>query len=258
MFTIRRMGCDSIHDGTFSINRPKGYDCYLLLIIKTAASIEINQNSTETKPGTLLLYSPGTPHKYHAIGDFYQNDWMQFETSADLNISYRLPLNTPVFLGSNTAYEQYFSLIGTEFFGNSPFRSSLISNLLNLFLLKISALSYPEESININAYTGQLLKLRQAIYSHPEKNWNIPDIAASLSLSNGYFHLLYKNAFGTTCHKDVILSRLDHAKELLAFSNDTICQVASQCGYDTAEHFMRQFRKHMNMTPSQYRKKTNL
>lgn len=27
MFTIRRMDCDSAHDGKFSINRPNGYDC---------------------------------------------------------------------------------------------------------------------------------------------------------------------------------------------------------------------------------------
>lgn len=253
MFTIRRMGCDSMHDGTFSISRPNGYDCYLLLIIKTTALIEMNQKNIAAKPGTLLLYSPGTPHKYHAIGDVYQNDWMQFEASTDLHVNYRLPLNTPVTLGNSSAYEQYFSLIGAEFFGNSPYRSKLISNLLNILLLKVSALSFLEESQNENTYTEALLKLRQSIYNHPEKKWNISEIAASLSLSSGYFHLLYKNAFGTTCHQDVILSRLDYAKELLAFSNQTVRQVASQCGYDTEEHFIRQFRKHMNMTPTQYR-----
>lgn len=253
MYTIRKMGCDGMHDNHFSINRPQGYDCYLLLIIKTAAQIEIHDNCIETKPGTLLLYAPGTPHKYRAADKIYQNDWMQFEAGENLNIHHQLPLNTPVFIGNHSVYEKYFSLIGAEFFGNSPLRDYLLSNLMNVFLSKISALNSKKEWQNENAYASQLLKLRQSIYNFPEKKWSIPEIAASLSLSSGYFHLLYKNAFGITCHRDVILSRLDRAKELLAFSSQTVRQVASQCGYETEEHFMRQFRKHMNMTPSAYR-----
>lgn len=124
--------------------------------------------------------------------------------------------------------------------------------------MKISTLTSPEVSQINNAYTDQLLKLRQAIYNAPEKNWNTTNIAAAFSLSNGHFHLLYKNTFGITCHKDVILSRLEHAKELLAFSNEPIHQIASQCGYNTEEHFLRQFRKYTNMTPSEYRTKNKL
>lgn len=254
MFLVRKMGCDSVHDGKFSVNRPKGYDCYLLLLIKTPALISINKKNIETKPGTLLLYSPGTPHKYQAIGEQYINDWMWFEVPANAGIIYHLPLNTPIALGNSFVYEQFFSLIGVEFFGTSPSRENIISELLKVFLMKISTLNFPKVLQRENAYTEQLLKLRQTIYNTPEKRWNTTEIAASLSLSNGYFHLLYKNTFGTTCHKDVIFSRLDRAKELLAFSNEPIHQIAIQCGYDTEEHFLRQFRKYINMTPSEYRK----
>ena len=255
MFFIRRMGCNSIHDGSFSVNRPNGYDCYLLLLIKTSALININQKNIETKPGTLLLYSPCTPHKYRAIENLYQNDWIQFEAPANVNINYHLPLNTPITLSNSFVYEQFFSLIGIEFFSTSPSRDNIISGLLHVLLMKISTLDFPNVLQSENAYTEKLLELRQTIYNTPEKKWNITDIAASFSLSNGYFHLLYKNTFGTTCHKDVILSRLDHAKELLAFSNESIYQIASRCGYDTEEHFLRQFRKYVTMTPSEYRAK---
>ncbi len=254
MFSVRKMGCNSMHDSTFSVNRPNGYDCYLLLLIKTSALVDINNKKIETKPGTLLLYSPNTPHKYQAVGNFYQNDWMHLETPANIDMNYHLPLNIPIALGDSFVYEQFFSLIGVEFFGNSPSRNKIISNLLSAFLLQISSLHFSKALQNNNAYTEQLIKLRQAIYSAPEKKWNTTEIADSFSLSNGYFHLLYKNTFGTTCHKDVIMSRLDRAKELLAFSREPIHQIASQCGYDTEEHFLRQFRKYINMTPSEYRK----
>ena len=39
MYRIRRIGVDSKHDRDFSINRPTGYDCYLLLFCKNKGII---------------------------------------------------------------------------------------------------------------------------------------------------------------------------------------------------------------------------
>lgn len=145
MLSVRKMGCNSLHDSTFSIDRPNGYDCYLLLLIRTPAIVEINQKTIETKSGTLILYSPGTPHKYRAAGEVYQNDWMHLEAPANIDIRYHLPINIPIALGNSFVYEQFFLLIGIEYFGTSPNRSKIISSLLNAFLMQIATLHFPKE-----------------------------------------------------------------------------------------------------------------
>lgn len=51
-----------------------------------------------------------------------------------------------------------------------PSRNKIISNLLSAFLLQISSLHFSKALHNNNAYTEQLIKLRQAIYNALEKN----------------------------------------------------------------------------------------
>ena len=47
---------------------------------------------------------------------------------------------------------------------------------------------------------------------------------------------------------------IEKAKEILSSSQATISQVAAMCGYDNEEHFMRQFKKNVGVTPTVYRK----
>ena len=51
MYRIRRIGVDSKHDRDFSINRPTGYDCYLLLFVKTNSAqkpLRLDKNGCPT------------------------------------------------------------------------------------------------------------------------------------------------------------------------------------------------------------------
>lgn len=44
MINIRRMCCNETHNADFSINRANGYDCYLLLMVKTPVVMDVNLN----------------------------------------------------------------------------------------------------------------------------------------------------------------------------------------------------------------------
>ena len=46
----------------------------------------------------------------------------------------------------------------------------------------------------------------------------------------------------------------DKAKELLKTTNLRIQEIAEQCGYENASHFMRQFKDKIGMTAVQFRK----
>ena len=48
---------------------------------------------------------------------------------------------------------------------------------------------------------------------------------------------------------DVISRKIEKAKEILSETDCTVSRVASMCGYDNEEHFMRI----VGMTPTSYR-----
>ena len=75
--------------------------------------------------------------------------------------------------------------------------------------------------------------------------------------SRTYFHRLYFEAFGVTCRQDVIESRLLKAADLLKNTGKSVTEIAEACGYDSESYFMRQFKKHKECTPSEFRRRIN-
>lgn len=100
----------------------------------------------------------------------------------------------------------------------------------------------------------KLTALRHKIYQHPEESWFIQDICDELGISRPYFHKIYQAAFGTTCTQDVIASRIACSKRLLEKTDDAIATVSQLSGFETDVYFMRQFKRHVGMTPTAYRR----
>lgn len=104
------------------------------------------------------------------------------------------------------------------------------------------------------SHYDKLTALRHKIYQHPAENWFIQDICNELGISRPYFHKIYLAAFGTTCMQDVIASRIACSKRLLETTDDAIAMVSQLSGFETDVYFMRQFKRHVGMTPTAYRR----
>lgn len=67
-------------------------------------------------------------------------------------------------------------------------------------------------------------------------------------------HKIYLSAFGTTCTQDVIASRIACSKRLLETTDEAITTISQLSGFETDVYFMRQFKRHVGMTPTAYRR----
>lgn len=74
------------------------------------------------------------------------------------------------------------------------------------------------------------------------------DVSAS-SLSRGF-----KAQTGMTPTEYAIRLRMEQAKHLLAFTDDTVTAISEQCGYCNVHYFSSVFRKECGISPSQYRR----
>ena len=106
----------------------------------------------------------------------------------------------------------------------------------------------------IFSYNDRFIALRNEIYAHPEKEWNIESTGRSLGVSKSHFHRIYKGLFDTSCKEDIISSRVKKAKWFLENTSLPVSQIAEQCGYANNSHFIRQFSERIGQTPSDYRK----
>lgn len=250
MERIHMIGYDAVHPADFIYDVPENHDYYLLILTHTPARFWQGGESRVVPAHQAALFAPQSRIRYGACGESYGNDWMIF-SSTEARVT-RFPLLATPFPVLDAAYcHNLFQLLTWEHMQGS--HEVVIAQLMALLFQKLHA------DIDLPGgldYRLELAALRRNILSQPERNWNVPEMAAQLHISVGYLHLLYKRQFGTSCMDDVIGSRVRRARDYLSHTRLRIQEISLLCGYNSAEHFSRQFRRYCGMSPGQYRKAT--
>lgn len=79
-------------------------------------------------------------------------------------------------------------------------------------------------------------------------------LAGSLNLSPSRLRHLFKAETGLSLKRCLIQSRLESSRVLLETSLLSVKQIAVKVGYLHMSHFVRDFRRTYNVSPTQYRK----
>ena len=101
---------------------------------------------------------------------------------------------------------------------------------------------------------GNILKVLDYIHTHYSETLNIDALAAQVHMSRSQFYKSFKNSSSLTPVEYIEQYRYMQAKRLLSSTAMSVTDIAVQCGYYDATHFAKHFRKHMNISPIEYRK----
>lgn len=95
--------------------------------------------------------------------------------------------------------------------------------------------------------------VRDYIRDHLDQKLSLEDMAASVALSRFHFCRRFRQSTGFSPHDFVIRQRVELAKTLLARTKESGPDVAIRCGFADQSHLTRVFKKHVGVTPGQYR-----
>ena len=84
-------------------------------------------------------------------------------------------------------------------------------------------------------------------------DFSINQVADQFSFSVNYLRSLYKSACGESLSGRITRRKLETACSLLDNTDETIESITSRLGFSTRNYFFTFFKKHMGMTPTQYR-----
>lgn len=73
-------------------------------------------------------------------------------------------------------------------------------------------------------------------------------------MSTSHFIRSFQKYLGRTPHEYLLSFRLLRSKQLLLSAELSVEQIADQCGFNSASHFARAFRKSNGISPSEFRK----
>lgn len=254
---IQCIGYNSVYIGKYNVSR-QHMNCYMLILMKSSGKFKINGSVSIAEKDTVIIYDKFTPQEYGSCGDIFISDWICFDTEGDADFfdSLEIPLNTLIKYTDSEFLSGLIRNIASEFYSVSAKRLKMLDSLLKTLFIKISEVNDFGESVRRNAdpHFNILIELREKIYRNPQLKWNVDAMAADVNMSRSYFQHIYRELFGVSCISDVISGKLEKAKEILSETSCTVSQVAAMCGYDNEEHFMRQFKKIVGVTPTKYRK----
>ena len=87
-----------------------------------------------------------------------------------------------------------------------------------------------------------------------ESGINVKEIADNIGFSTNYFNKVFTEHTGFSVMKYVRFERMRKAADMLRSTDKDILEIALDCGYDSHEGFIRYFKNHYGITPTEYRK----
>ncbi len=257
---IRSAASNSVGHKNFSVHFPNGRGHYLYVLFRSETMLYVDGEYIRVQAGTGIFYDKNQFQSYYGCDETeFNHDYVFFDLNNEIekNALSIIPLGKPLFHVNSAYISNIISLIEQEKYLPSQNAQDILSALGLAFLYKageeINALS-PEDNRRYSQYAA-FYRLRDDIYKNPAFDWSIEYAANKLFLSRFYFQSLYKQFFKTTFQNDLICARISLAKKLLLYNNNKIYEIAEMCGYKNVEHFTRQFKKEVGVTPKEFKNK---
>lgn len=226
---------------------------YEILLFHTKVNLEINGEAKEYPEGTCILYGDGETVYVRKAGARMVYSRIRFLCDEALLRGKLIPLGVPAVCPDMDEYKVYWKAAVNESkwdYGSSPYA---VTHLIHIILHRLYDYVFSEED---SGYRKSFLALREQICQYPEKQWTLEEMAQQVQLGTRSLQKFYKKFFGISCMNEVILCRVNRAKQLLSCTSGSIAEISQQCGYNNWEHFSRQFKSRVGMTPTQYRRNT--
>lgn len=144
-------------------------------------------------------------------------------------------------------------------------------NISDLYILKMDSLQTVEEiwalhREMIGFYTRQMAELdKKDVYSKPvvlcldyiyerlHQPIRLNQLAEYAGLNASYLSQLFKKELGISVSQYILSKRMEAAKNMLKFSEDSYSAIAASLAFSSQSHFGRAFKQYTGCTPKEYR-----
>ena len=257
LFVGRFAGQDS-HAINFAGFGNTQVDSWLLVFtISGKGHLKAGLRDYELTPDNIALVAPGTLTDFsgskHSSWNFY---WVVFQCADNWRPYLQWPQSGPGVCQLEGASESFapvernLSQLYHNYVESGPLKMELDHNLLEQLLLRCAA-CLPRES---NRKMDPRVHVARAyIDEHYTADIVLADVAAASNISSSRLSGLFKKETGSSVMAYRNELRLVKAAQLLLHSNLRIADIGDRVGYSEQAFFSRIFRKHLGMSPRQYR-----
>ena len=233
-------------------------DSYLFILVEHGSgTVTVQGQNYSLSAGDGVCINCSKPYAHSTTEDPWSLQWAHFN-GPTMNAIYQKYLErsgSVLFHPEEPAvYAQILQALSDAALSDSYVRDMEIHQNLSSLLTQIMKdcwnpeITKPNSSPNSNTEM-----LRSYLSEHYMEKISLDELSSTFFLSKFYLTKLFKEQYGVTISEYILDQRIHHAKELLRFSNKSLDEIASECGFYDLPYFSRKFKKAEGITPSAYR-----
>lgn len=215
----------------------------------------INGKTYEIRKDTIFLLHPTDYHKIVAtkplkiLNIAFTNSVIDEE-----NLLHFLDYENEIVIRlSDNKLKQVLStiyLIRDIFNGHRTNKELILTHLLNaLLLIIIGSMQIKCES---DGKTSSVDVLKY-IHNNFAKNPTLQELSDFCGYQKNYFCEFFKKKTGVTYKEYLSNVKINHSKKLLKLTHKSVKEIAIECGFNSANNYIRKFKTYTNLTPKEYR-----
>ena len=214
---------------------------YFQVQLKTVAEYVMNGNPEPALQKSLQLcnsvYTGNPPQDLARIYEYYRQAFLSMLSSFHLQ---------------DTAAKEYaFIFDEAPYVVDGTYTADMIKDYIVHFCtaaIKLLSEKYQKQQ---HKYLLNAKRYIEEHYSDPDLSLHL--LAEQCNTTTSYLSRLFKDSFGINFVDYLNAQRIECAKGLLDMTPKTVSEIASATGFNSQQNFIRVFKKHVGLTPGQYR-----
>lgn len=219
----------------------------LFAVLAGEIHVEAGDRKYVVHPGECTMLDCREPHLYYSETNS-RYVWIHFDGidarrfyEYILRVHQRPPFAVPYEGFSNDLRR----LIHSQGITTESERSQMVYSLL------CSLAVAPEDKSRME--TSPVMLAMDYMQQHLLEPLSVAEVASWVHMSPSHFSRLFRQKTGYAPHEYLVILRLNHAKHLLATTDQTVRQIAFQSGYHSEGNFIKSFVEKVGVTPGQFR-----
>lgn len=221
-------------------------DTYEIIIMYAGnAFICENNCNFNLKKNDILLLEPSKEHYgFKSSSEFVSFAWIHFKSDGEHFKSLPKLTHSEDLFSLRTLVSQLLHS------SNTPNYSSITYDMYCALIV--------EEILFLNKTTeipGNMLavQIKEWIRNNICKNITVKQIAEQFSYHENHISRIFKNSYNISIKQYITSHKLKITKDQLCNTLYNINQIAHSCGFESENHFIKFFKYHTGLTPTEYR-----
>ncbi len=275
---VELLTCGNFYSDVEWTHNRRCLDSFEIVIgVNKTLHISLDNENFDVSAGDVLLLPPGVIHggyrpcepgvsffwfHFHVNGPYEFLDEQAFQTElSELNKpdthqqSHNLYL--PIYYSpasierANILFQQLQHLNKSNYYTQAAVHFTATSLLIELSEQMISGcLNSPDKSQGDRS----VAEIIEWIRVHALQDISVSDLADRFMYNKEYLSRFFKKKTGYNLQEYINLMKISKAKDLLSRSSRPIKYISDYVGIEDEKYFMRLFKKHEGLTPTEYRK----